>query len=224
MALDTGDTRLPRPQSGSTPADQRDQRAGFATPRRASGHCRETHRQPPAGSHHQDHRCPGSGRHAGIDRRRRSRSQLSSNLISHLNFHCSSRAGDSGSPCGFDSEPPTLWRRQRYQRHPGIESAVAFRISGLYGCPRSRRSLSDRRVGFGWRRAQRESRFRQPRPRRGRSPSRSPLALPSLPQRWPARRDRNQHRHFIFLERRGFHELPFQHSGEPLGNSIQESL
>src|SRR5208283_3635032 len=42
------------------------------------------------------------------------------------------------------------------------------------------------------------------------------MALPPLLQGWPARRDGNQHRHFIFLRRRDFHELPSQHPGHPL--------
>ena len=50
------------------------------------------------------------------------------------------------------------------------------------------------------------------------------MALPPVPQRWPARRDGNQYRHFIFLRRRDFHELPFQHPRYPLACIIDRAL
>ena len=201
VASHRGNTKLPSPQSAAASADQHDRPAGFSPRRKASsGHCREPRSHSPAGSSPAS-RCPEGCHCAGIDQHR------------NPNFHPNSEAGDSRPRCGFGSEPPTLRPRQRY---PSLESAVAFRISGQSGCQRSRGSRFDGAGGFRRRREHRESRRGQPCARRGRSPRRSPMALPSLRQGWPARRDRNQHRRFIYLRRRDFHELPSQHPGHPL--------
>ena len=202
MASHRGNTKLPSPQSASSSADQRDRPAEFSTLRKASsGHCREPHRHPLAGSHRPTPHCHGSCRCAGIDQHRNS------------NFHPHSEAGESRPRCGFHSEPPTL---QPGQRYPSFESAIEFRISGQSRCSRSRGSRFDSAGGFCWHRAHRESRLWQPCARHGRSPRRSPMALPPLLQRWSARRDGDQHRHFIYLRRRHFHELPSQHPSHPL--------
>jgi len=206
MASNRGDTKLPSPQSASASADERDHSAEFSIPRKtSSGHCRDPHRHRPAGSHRPAPLCPKSCRCTGVDQHRHSNF--------HPSYHPNSKADDSRPRCGFDSESPTFQPRQRY---PSLESAIAFRISGQSGCPRSRSSRFDSAGGFCWRRALRESRLRQPCARRGRSPRRSPMALPSLRQRWPARRHGNQHRHFIYRRRRDFRKLPSQHPGRPL--------
>ena len=201
MASHRGNTKLPSAQSAAASADQHDRPAGFSPRRKASsGHCREPRGHRAAGSSPTS-RCHGSCRCAGIDQHR------------NPNFHPNFKAGDSRPRCGFGSEPPTLQPRPRY---PSLESAIAFRISGLSGRPRSRGSRFDSAGGFRWCREHRESRLGQPCARRGRSPRRPPMALPSLPQGWPAHRDGNQHRHFIYRRRRDFRKLPSQHPSRPL--------